>query len=68
MAHRITAATNVSGLEKLMTPGGLPATGATSIALPIKIAGGAGARHCPAAPTQRMPVHRYGMQTDWCNA
>jgi hypothetical protein len=65
------AAANVYSLENRMNPGCLPATGATIIALPMKIAGDsgpAGACHCPAALTRRMPVHRYGMQTDWCNA
>jgi kynurenine formamidase len=43
MVHRITAAANVYGLENLMNLGRLPATGATIIALPMKIAGGSGA-------------------------
>jgi kynurenine formamidase len=36
-------AVNVYGLENLMNLGRLPATGATIIALPMKIAGGSGA-------------------------
>ena len=43
MVHRITAAANVYGLENLMNLERLPATGATIIALPMKIAGGSGA-------------------------
>jgi len=41
--HRIAAAANVYGLENLMNLDRLPATGATLIALPMKIAGGSGA-------------------------
>lgn len=41
--HRIAAAANVFGLENLMNLGRLPATGATIIALPMKINGGSGA-------------------------
>lgn len=43
MVHRITAAGNVFGLENLMNLARLPATGATIIALPMKIAAGSGA-------------------------
>jgi kynurenine formamidase len=43
MVHRITAAANVFGLENLMNLGRLPPTGATLIALPMKITGGSGA-------------------------
>jgi kynurenine formamidase len=68
IVHRITAAANVYGLENLMNLGRLPAEGATIIALPMKIAGGAGACHCPAALNQRMTLHRHGMQTDWYSA
>lgn len=41
--HRFAAANNVAGLENLANLGELPATGATAIALPMKIAGGSGA-------------------------
>jgi kynurenine formamidase len=41
--HRLAAAHNVVGLENLANLGELPATGATVIALPMKIAGGSGA-------------------------
>lgn len=40
--HRIAAAANVAGLENLTNLGRLPATGATVIALPMKIEGGSG--------------------------
>jgi kynurenine formamidase len=40
--HRIAAARNVPGLENLTGLGKLPATGATVVALPMKIAGGSG--------------------------
>jgi kynurenine formamidase len=42
MVHRITADANVFGLENLANLGKLPATGATIIALPMKIAAGSG--------------------------
>ncbi|MGH7476816.1 MAG: cyclase family protein [Longimicrobiales bacterium] len=41
--HRIAAAAGVPGLENLASLGGLPPTGFTVIALPMKIAGGTGA-------------------------
>lgn len=41
--HRITADANVYGLENLMNLDRLPATGATLVALPMKIADGSGA-------------------------
>jgi kynurenine formamidase len=41
--HRLAAANNVVGLENLANLGELPETGATVIALPMKIAGGSGA-------------------------
>ena len=43
VASRYMPAANVYGLENLMNLGRLPATGATIIALPMKIAGGSGA-------------------------
>jgi kynurenine formamidase len=42
MVHRITAAANVPGLENLTALDQLPPTGATVIALPMKIEGGSG--------------------------
>jgi kynurenine formamidase len=42
MVHRVAAAQNVVGLENLTNLDQLPATGATVIALPMKIAGGSG--------------------------
>jgi kynurenine formamidase len=42
IVHRIAAEQNVYGLENLTNLDQLPATGATLIALPIKIAGGSG--------------------------
>jgi kynurenine formamidase len=42
MVHRIAAARDVPGLENLTNLDQLPATGATVIALPMKIAGGSG--------------------------
>ena len=42
IVHRITAAKNVSGLENLNNLDRLPPTGATVIALPMKIEGGSG--------------------------
>ena len=42
VVHRIAAAKNVSGLENLTNLEKLPATGATIIALPMKIEGGSG--------------------------
>jgi kynurenine formamidase len=42
-AHRALAAANIYGLENVANVDGLPATGATLIALPMKIAGGTGA-------------------------
>jgi kynurenine formamidase/ketosteroid isomerase-like protein len=42
MVHRIAAARNVPGLENLTNLNELPATGATVIALPMKIEGGSG--------------------------
>jgi kynurenine formamidase len=42
MVHRIAAARNVGGLENLTGLEGLPETGFTVIALPMKIAGGSG--------------------------
>lgn len=42
IAHRIAAARNVVNLENLTRLDELPATGATVIALPMKIAGGSG--------------------------
>jgi kynurenine formamidase len=41
--HRLTAANDVAGLENLANLQELPPTGATIIALPMKIAGGSGA-------------------------
>jgi kynurenine formamidase len=41
--HRIANGANVPGLENLANLGELPATGATVIALPMKIGGGSGA-------------------------
>lgn len=41
--HRILGAANVMGLENLANLDGLPATGATLVALPMKIAKGSGA-------------------------
>ncbi len=40
--HRLAAASNVVGIENLANLDALPATGATVIALPMKIAGGSG--------------------------
>ncbi|HMK88948.1 MAG TPA: cyclase family protein [Methylocystis sp.] len=40
--HRIIAAANVGGIENLTNLDKLPATGATVVALPMKIAGGSG--------------------------
>lgn len=42
MVHRIAAAENVSGLENLTNLDQLPPTGATVVALPMKIEGGSG--------------------------
>lgn len=42
IVHQITAGGNVPGLENLTNLDQLPATGATVIALPMKIAGGSG--------------------------
>ncbi len=42
IVHRIAAAKNVAGLENLTNLDALPATGATLIALPMKIGGGSG--------------------------
>ncbi len=42
LAHRVGAAANVANLENLTALDELPPTGATVIALPIKIAGGSG--------------------------
>jgi len=42
MVHRVASAENVVGLENLTNLDQLPATGATVIALPMKIAGGSG--------------------------
>ena len=42
MVHRIAASSNVPGLENLTNLDRLPPTGATVIALPIKIEGGSG--------------------------
>jgi kynurenine formamidase len=42
-AHRTLAAANIYGLENVANVDRLPATGATLIALPMKIAGGTGA-------------------------
>jgi kynurenine formamidase len=42
MVHRIAAARDVPGLENLTNLDQLPATGATVVALPMKIAGGSG--------------------------
>jgi kynurenine formamidase len=41
-AHRVFAAANVYGLENLTNLGSLPASGATVVALPMKIGGGTG--------------------------
>ena len=41
-AHRTLAGSNIIGLENVANLGKLPATGATVIALPMKIAGGTG--------------------------
>lgn len=43
LAHRILLAENIYGLENVANMEKLPATGATLIALPMKIAGGSGA-------------------------
>jgi kynurenine formamidase len=40
--HRLAAASNVGGLENLTNLAALPATGATVLALPMKIEGGSG--------------------------
>ena len=42
VVHRIAAANNVAGLENLTNLKGLPATGFTVLALPMKIEGGSG--------------------------
>jgi kynurenine formamidase len=42
LAHRVLGAANVAGLENVANVGRLPASGATLIALPMKIAGGTG--------------------------
>jgi kynurenine formamidase len=42
IVHRVAAEQNVYGLENLTNLDQLPATGATLIALPMKIAGGSG--------------------------
>jgi kynurenine formamidase len=42
MVHRIAAAGNVPGFENLTNLDQLPPTGATVIALPMKIEGGSG--------------------------
>ena len=42
LAHRVGAAANVANLENLTALDQLPPTGATVIALPMKIAGGSG--------------------------
>jgi kynurenine formamidase len=42
VVHRIAAANNVAGLENLTNLKGLPATGVTVLALPMKIEGGSG--------------------------
>ena len=42
LAHRVAAAANVANLENLTALDQLPPTGATVIALPMKIAGGSG--------------------------
>ena len=42
MVHRIAGGANVPGLENLMNLDQVPATGATVIALPMKIEGGSG--------------------------
>jgi kynurenine formamidase len=50
--HRLAAANNVAVLEDLANLAELPATGATVIALPMKIAGGSG------APTRVIAIAR----------
>ena len=42
MVHRVAAAQNVPGLENLTNLDRLPPTGATIVALPMKIEGGSG--------------------------
>jgi kynurenine formamidase len=42
MAHRVAAAQNVPAFENLTNLDRLPATGATIVALPMKIEGGSG--------------------------
>jgi kynurenine formamidase len=42
MVHRISAAANVPGFENLTNLDQLPPTGATVIALPMKVGGGSG--------------------------
>ena len=42
MVHRVAAARQVAGLENLTNLDQVPVTGATIIALPIKIEGGSG--------------------------
>ena len=43
IVHRIAGAANVPGLENLTNLDRLPPTGATLVALPMKIGGGSGA-------------------------
>ena len=57
--HRLAAANNVAGIENLANLDALPATGATVIALPMKIAGGSAvprARRAGAQVTRRRKV------------
>ena len=55
LAHRVAAAANVANLENLTALDRLPPTGATVIALPMKIAGGSGGpvRVVALVPAQR---------------
>ena len=55
IVHRIAAAANVPGLENLTNLERLPATGATVIALPIKIEGGSGGPVRAIALVERRP-------------
>lgn len=60
--HRLAAANNVVGLENLAKLGELPATGATVIALPMKIAGGSGAPARVIALVPKSPISQEGQR------
>jgi kynurenine formamidase len=60
--HRLAAANNVVGLENLANLGELPATGATVIALPMKIAGGSGAPARVIAVVPKSPISQEGQK------